>query len=84
MSLIDLDGTCHDRVPAPRETNYDRLFGTPERAFKTIQDICEENGGCAIGGESCPFYSIDACGHLESCVAYLREEAEDALHSQSD
>jgi len=33
-------------------TNYEKLFGTPERAAETLMDMCQSMGDCA----HCPMY----------------------------
>ncbi len=66
-------------------TNYERLLGTPERAAHIAYIICDKCGhkGLCYG---CPIADVTDVGLFEEneCLAYLREEADDALHSQSD
>lgn len=57
------------------ETNYERLFGTPERAARTLVDSCNDDydygcGGCPIAHANCK------CGDYDTILKWLRSDAE--------
>ena len=54
------------------ETNYERLFGTPERAARTLADNCP-GGSC--GG--CPGIKAETCGlgDYDALLEWLRGDA---------
>ena len=54
------------------ETNYERLFGTPQKAAETIRSICKYLDGCM----HCVTPISHCDGKLESIVAWLESEAE--------
>ena len=53
-----------------KESNYKKLFGTPERAARTMVDMCDDGvcEGCTLYGAKC---SYDADAMLE----WLRGES---------
>ena len=61
------------------ETNWERLFGTPERAARTLARMCAIGDGSCAG---CPMYkaNLEHCisryTHLESIVEWLKGVAE--------
>lgn len=64
-------------------TNYERLFGTPELVAETLISATKS---CRLGRcDECPFF-VNGCIRTSQTgiAAYLRKEADDALHSQSD
>ena len=66
------------------ETNYQRLFGTPERAAETLFEVCghEFREWCTMG--DCPMAEHDGRTAIVSCklrngaAAWLNEEEDDA------
>lgn len=56
-------------VPEPvrheGETNWERLFGTPEKASKTIAALGERTGCGIVNCASCPIYDCVACPMFE-------------------
>lgn len=60
------------------ETNYERLFGTPELAARTLARMCAIGDGSCAG---CPMYkaNVEHCEsdytHLKSIVDWLRGDA---------
>ena len=64
------------------ETNWARLFGTPERAAETLYEVCGEEFSEWCPMDSCPMFqgsddsAYGRCKLLDGAAAYLREEAE--------
>ena len=61
---------------SPRESNYTRLFGTPERAARTLCDVvsCVE---AAIDCDACEFSSLCArTGDYDALLEWLGGDAE--------
>jgi hypothetical protein len=64
---------------SPHESNYTRLFGTPERAARTLARMCAISDGSCAG---CPMYkaNVEHCKsdytHLKSIVEWLSGDAE--------
>lgn len=53
-------------------TNYEKYFGSPEKAAAFLEEIGEENSYCVIleltkeveyCGPSCPYYANHRCSH---------------------
>lgn len=59
------------------ETNYQRLFGTPERAAETLKKVIRDATMCYY--TPCDECQIKdkLCADARSVVPYLREEADD-------
>ena len=61
------------------ESNYEKLFGTPERAARTLARMCAIGDGSCAG---CPMFkaNLEHCKsdhtHLKSIVEWLRGDAE--------
>lgn len=58
------------------ETNYDRYFGTPEKAAWTASEMCRAIDNC----EHCPFVNEHGCPEwtLVRTQKWLEREANDA------
>lgn len=58
------------------ETNYERLFGTPERAAHTVCDVLS----CVIRAndcEKCEYKGLCVrCGDYDALIEWLRGDAE--------
>ena len=53
------------------KSNYERLFGTPERAARTIVDSCNDDYDYGCGG--CPVARVNCkCGDYETILGWLR------------
>lgn len=69
---------AHKGGEAKTETNYERLFGTPERAARTLARMCAIGDGSCAG---CPMFeaNLEHCKsdytHLKSIVEWLRGDA---------
>ena len=69
--------SCRRYVRA-KESNYQRLFGTPERAAQTLARMCAIGDGSCAG---CPMFkaNLEHCKsdytHLKSIVEWLRGDA---------
>ncbi len=55
------------------ETNYERLFGTPERAARIVTDMCDLADKCP----GCPFFNTPdgVCGDYYALLEWLRGDA---------
>jgi len=56
------------------ESNYEKLFGTPERAARTLVDSCNDdtNYGCS----GCPLVHMDCkYGNYDALLEWLRGES---------
>lgn len=59
--------------------NYERLFGTPERAARTLARMCAISDGSCAG---CPMFkaNLEHCNsdytHLKSIVEWLRGDVQ--------
>lgn len=72
LEVDDAFGT-HD----PHETNWHKLFGTPERAADTLLAMCWGLMGPCFR-VNCPMNDeVDGCQLRHGAVAYLREEVLD-------
>ena len=83
MSGIDVDGEKHEfsadsfiRLLEDYEdaqgTRYFELFGTPERAARTITGIKCDDGGC----EGCTLYGANCSYDASAMLEWLRGDAE--------
>jgi hypothetical protein len=58
---------------AKAETNYQRYFGTPEKAVRVLQAWCDANRDCF----GCPFLTLDTCPRqANNMSSWLESEAE--------
>ena len=65
--------SCRRYVRA-KESNYQRLFGTPERAARAIVDSCNDDYDYGCGG--CPVARVNCkCGDYDSLLEWLRGDA---------
>ena len=55
-----------------KESNYKRLFGTPERAARTLAGITCDDEGC----EGCTLYDANCSYDENALLGWLREEGE--------
>ena len=55
-----------------KESNYKKLFGTPERAARTMAGITCDGGGC----EGCTLYGANCSYDADALLGWLREEGE--------
>ena len=55
-----------------KESNYQRLFGTPERAARTMAGITCDDGGC----EGCTLYGANCRYDADALLEWLRGESE--------
>lgn len=57
------------------ETNYERYFGTPEKAARTASQMCRAAAYC----DRCPFEDKHRCpeGTLARALEWLESEADD-------
>ena len=53
------------------ESNYEKLFGTPERAARTLAGIACDDGGC----EGCPLYDANCSYDSDTMLEWLRGDA---------
>lgn len=53
------------------ETRWERLFGTPERAAKTVANIACDDGGC----EGCSLYGANCSYDSDVLLEWLRGDA---------
>lgn len=59
-----------------KESRYEKLFGTPERAARTIANNCQYHGsfdcsyGCMADGTVC------GCGDYDALLEWMRGDAE--------
>ena len=53
------------------ESNYMRLFGTPERAARTLAGITCDDGGC----EGCTLYGAECSYDSDVLLGWLRGDA---------
>ena len=56
-------------------TRYSEMFGTPERAARTLVDSCNDDydygcGGCPVARENCK------CGDYDALLEWLKEDVE--------
>lgn len=60
---------------SPNESNYERLFGTPERAAVTLLDACDNCGQNDCSG--CQLYEFTSGGDLDydALLEWLRSDA---------
>lgn len=79
MSRIDYSGSrtraaIEDAMmrASGKESNYERLFGTPERAARTIAGLTCDGGGC----EGCTLYGANCSYDADALLGWLREEGE--------
>lgn len=57
------------------ETNWHQLFGTPERAARTLVDSCNDDYDYGCGG--CPVKRVNCkCGDYNAILEWLRGDAE--------
>lgn len=58
------------------ETNWERLFGTPERAARTLIDICDNCGQNECSG--CQVYELTSGGEVDydALLEWLRGDTE--------
>ena len=65
-------------------TNFEKLFGTPERATETLFEMCGEDFGEWCPMDTCPMAGHDDksafvhCKLRDGAAAWLREEEDDA------
>ena len=66
--------SCRRYVRA-KESNYERLFGTPERAARTLFEMCRDSNGGSCAG--CPILGsdIDDCSDTDALLEWLRGDA---------
>ena len=58
-----------------KESNYSKLFGTPERAARTIVDSCNDDYDYGCGG--CPVARVNCkCGDYDTLLEWLLGDAE--------
>lgn len=75
-SMRVLECTQHE---PKAESNYERLFGTPKRAARTLARMCAIGDGSCAG---CPMFkaNLEHCEsdytHLKSIVEWLNGDAE--------
>ena len=56
------------------ETNWEKLFGTPERAARTLVDSCNDDYDYGCGG--CPVARVNCkCGDYDVLLEWLRGDA---------
>lgn len=54
-------------------TNYEKLFGTPERAARTLIDSCNDDYDYGCGG--CPVARINCkCGDYDALLEWLESD----------
>ena len=69
---VTMDGLRHCDLYESDETRYEKLFGTPERAARTLAENCS-CGNCG----ACPAStSVCECGHYDALLEWLRGDAE--------
>lgn len=57
-----------------KESNYEKLFGTPERAARTLVDSCNDDYDYGCGG--CPVERVNCkCGDYNAILEWLRGES---------
>jgi len=57
------------------ETNWERLFSTPEKAARTLVDSCNDDYDYGCGG--CPVARVNCkCGDYDALLGWLRGEGE--------
>ena len=56
---LRMDGLIHCDLHEPRETNWERLFGTPERAARTLLGSTALCRDCVLR---------DECGGMDDCL----------------
>lgn len=55
------------------ESNYEKLFGTPERAARTLSAMCAEIESC----DHCEMKrTIGGCGSYDALLEWLRGDVE--------
>ena len=59
-----------------KESNYERLFGTPERAALTLLDVCENCGQDDCSG--CQVYELTSGGEVDYYALLEWMEGSDA------
>lgn len=66
--------SCRRYVRA-NESNYERLFGTPERAARTLVDSCNDDYDYGCGG--CPVVRVNCkCGDYDALLEWLKQEVD--------
>ena len=59
--------------PIAPETNYERYFGTPAKAERTLRDWCKAMTDCS----ECPFFTLEPCpDQTTGMYDWLESEAE--------
>ena len=66
-----VDGGCGEHWEP--QTNYQRYFGTPEKAARVLQEWCYAKEDCS----ECPFLALEPCPwQANSMSSWLESEAE--------
>ena len=61
------------RITRCAMTNYEKLFGTPERAARTLIDSCNDDYDYGCGG--CPVARINCkCGDYDALLEWLESD----------
>lgn len=67
----------HSFVRLNGKSRWHELFGTPERAARSISNACEKDSGEHGGCGGCPVVGADCgCGDYDALLEWLRGESD--------